>query len=299
MSRLSDRIGHAAPRPAPTAEREDEMERFLEFFYRRTGMHFTAAKRYFVDRRVAERMAALGQSSLRGYLMHLRYDDAGGAELQALINAMTVNETDFYREEYQFRCLAQSLLPEIVARRAAAGEPASPLRIWSLPCSTGEEPYSIAMQLIEGWAGLAEHDVEIHGSDIDTTVLARARAGLYDERALHLLSSALRGRYFQATQEGQFRIDPSLREVVTFSQVNLSDAQQMRATVGRFDVIFCRNLLIYFDDAARRAAAASLFESLREGGFLCLGHSESMSRISSLFTVRKFADVIVYQKRSG
>jgi chemotaxis protein methyltransferase CheR len=275
---------------AAFAATEEDYARFCDFFYRRTGIQLGAGKRYFVDRRVAERMAATGMPTLRGYVMKLRYDDAAGAELQHLINALTVNETYFYREDYQLRALSGGIMPELAARHGGA-----PLRIWSLPCSTGEEPYSIALHLTANWPGLERVDVEIVGSDIDTAVLARARAGLYDARAVQHLPPDLLERHF--TRAGaQWRISAALRGAVRFTTANLHDAALMRRHRGLYDVIFCRNLLIYFDDESRRAAAAMLYEALRPGGFVCLGHSESMSRMSALFTVRKFADAIVYQR---
>lgn len=281
----------AAETAATPAFAEEEYRRFCEFFYRRTGIQFGEGKRYFVDRRLAERVAAAGQPSLRAYLLHLHYDDHAGEEMQHLINAMTVNETYFYREEYQLRALSTEMMPELAARRGAEG-----LRIWSLPCSTGEEPYSIALHLTENWPGLAAVDVEIVASDIDTSVLARARSGLYGARAVQNLPPEVLQRYFEPAGEDAWRIAALLRRAVRFTPVNLSDAVAMRRHRGLHDVIFCRNLLIYFDDLSRRQAAEAMHEALRPGGFLCLGHSESMSRISSLFTVRKLRDAIVYQK---
>ncbi len=282
---------HLSAEPPASGFAEEDVARFQEFFYRRTGIQFGAAKRYFLDRRLQERLDATGMTSLRAYLTTLRFEDAGGAELQQLINAMTVNETYFYREEYQFRCLSRELMPAL-----AKQHPGERLRIWSLPCSTGEEPYSIALHLSENWPGLDSVEVEITGSDIDTRVLAQARQGVYDARAVQNLPAAVLERHFEATGRGRWRISRALREAVAFSTVNLADAAAMRAHRGRYDVIFCRNLLIYFDDPSRRQAAEALYDSLRPGGFVCLGHSESMSRMSALFTVRKCADAIVYQR---
>lgn len=275
---------------AATIASEEDYRRFCDFFHARTGIQLGAGKRYFVDRRVAERMSVGGVASLRGYLTMLRHDDAGGAELQQLINALTVNETYFYREEYQLRALSDEIMPELAERRSGA-----PLRIWSLPCSTGEEPYSIALHLIANWPGLDTIDVEIVGSDIDTRVLARARAGLYDARAVQHLPPAILMRHFTRVGD-DWRISDELRAAVRFTTVNLSDAAQMRRHRGAFDVIFCRNLLIYFDDVSRRAATEAIYDALRPGGFVCLGHSESMSRMSSLFTIRKLRHAIVYQR---
>jgi chemotaxis protein methyltransferase CheR len=283
-----------APALPPPPISDAEFQVLQDFFYRKTGITFGDSKRYFVDRRLIDRMAATGSDSMRAYMMQLKYQDPAGQELQLLINAMTVNETYFYREEYQFRCLVAAIMPEIVAARMPSE--ARPIRLWSLPCSTGEEPYSLAIQLLENWPDVNKHDIEISASDIDTSVLRQARAGLYEDRSVQNLPASVKARYFVRGADARWQLNRDLRESVDFFTVNLSDRRDMARHAGRFDVIFCRNLLIYFDELSRRQAAEALFDALRPGGFLCLGHSESMSRISALFTVRKFPDAIVYQK---
>ncbi|MFG1465048.1 protein-glutamate O-methyltransferase CheR [Xanthobacter sp. DSM 24535] len=275
----------------PTASDED-LRRLCEFLYRRTGMLFSESKRYFVERRVSDRMAATGSTSFASYFARLRSDAAG--EIEHFINAFTVNETYFYREDHQFRCLTQDLL----ARRLKVKTPGEAIRIWSVPCSTGEEPYSIAIWLLENWPPVDRYDVEIVGSDIDTKVLATASDGLYGRRALMRLSQDVIAKYFIPAAPETWRIIDELRESVRFTSVNLSERGQTKGH-GVFDVIFCRNVLIYFDDASRRVAAENLFENLAAGGYLCLGHTESMSRISPLFEVRRYADAIIYQKPGG
>ncbi|VXC32105.1 CheR family methyltransferase [Sphingomonas sp. 8AM] len=278
----------SAPTSAPTIPPED-YARFCDFFYRKTGILFGANKSYFVERRLQERMASTRSESFRDYFTMVRFQ-ASGEEMQSLVNAMTVNETYFYREDYQFDALVQHLLPEIARTR----RPSDPIRLWSMPCSTGEEPYSIAMQILENWSQADEYSVEILASDIDSRVIAEARQGLYSARALHRLSPALRNRYFTAIGEN-FRICAELRGSIDFSVVNVTEPLAMRR-FRHLDVIFCRNMLIYFDDTSRRQAVEALYESLRPGGYICLGHSESMSRISSMFRPRKFGATILYQR---
>ena len=268
---------------------EEEFRRLSEFLYRRTGMVFNESKRYYTQRRVTERMAATGSTSFASYFARLR-GDVGG-EIEAFVNAFTVNETYFYREEHQLQCLTNSLLAERTRRRSRSDT----LRIWSVPCSTGEEPYSIALWLLEDWAQVDAYDIEIVGSDIDTRVLQAAEAGLFGKRALMRLPPELVGRYFEELEDDQWRILDDIRQSVRFTPVNLVEPAETRPH-GQFDVIFCRNVLIYFDDASRRVAAENLYENLAPGGFICLGHTESMSRISPLFEVRRFDDAIVYQR---
>lgn len=268
---------------------EEEFRKFREFFYRKTGIQFEDSKRYFVDKRLLERIKTTDTDSFRNYFMQLRFDTKGD-ELQALINLMTVNETYFFREDYQFRCLVGSMLEEIVRQKRDR----KPIRIWSVPSSSGEEAYSIAIYLLEQWPGIADWDIEIISSDIDTQILRQARNGLYSARSVMNVSEQLLKKYF--TRHGDmFQICDDLREAVEFTQVNLMDTNAVRG-YRDFDVIFCRNLLIYFDDLSRRQAAETFFDALKPGGFVCLGHSESMSRISSLFKIRKFPETIVYQK---
>lgn len=268
----------------------EEFQKFREFFYRKTGIQFDDNKRYFVDKRLIERIEATQSDSFRNYFTTLRFQTSG-EELQQLTNLMTVNETYFFREDYQFKCLVESMLPAVCANK----KPGSRLRIWSIPSSSGEEPYSIAIYLIEHWPQIADWDVELISSDIDTDILQKARQGVYSPRSVQHVSPLLLDRYFKKQKSGDFQICNDLRDSVEFTRVNLSEVSDTRP-YRNFDVIFCRNLLIYFDDLSRRKAAEVFYDALNTGGFVCLGHSESMSRITSLFNVKKFPEAIVYQK---
>jgi chemotaxis protein methyltransferase CheR len=268
---------------------QEDVRRLCEFLYRRTGMSFDDAKRYYIDRRLAERIAATKSGSFQSYFVMLRSDVEH--EIEHLVNAFTVNETYFYREDHQLRCMTSNLLGEIT-RRKRVGDT---IRIWSIPCSTGEEPYSIAMWLMENWSEVDNYNIEIVASDIDTRALKAAAEGVYGARALMRLSRDVVDRYFERIEGDQVRIDPGLRNSVQFTRVNLVDGQDM-ARYRDFDIVFCRNVLIYFDDASRRIAAENLYDCLRRGGYICLGHSETMSRISPLFSVCRFPEAIVYQR---
>ena len=280
-----------ADRDAPASSKitPEEVQRFCEFLYRRTGMSFSESKRYFIDRRLDERIAATGSASFQTYFSLLRAD--AEHEIEHLINSFTVNETYFYREDQQLRCMTKNLLEAIVSRKM----PGDSIRIWSVPCSTGEEPYSIALWLMENWPQVDSYNIEIVGSDIDTRALKAAAEGIYGDRALMRLSPDIVSRYFTKLEEGSHQIDEGLRGSIEFNQINLIDSAEM-ARQRDFDLVFCRNVLIYFDDASRRVAAENLYDCLRPGGYICLGHSESMSRISPLFNVCRFPDAIVYQR---
>ncbi len=269
---------------------DDDFEKFREYFYRKTGIIFDQSKRYFVDRRLIERIKATGQNSFKNYFILLRFESSG-KELQNLINTLTVNETYFFREEYQFQCMVNRMLPEILPRKRRGDI----IKIWSIPSSTGEEPYSIAIYLLEYWKEIDKWDVEIISSDIDTNALDNAKKGIYSERSVQNLPRSIIQKYFKYLGNGYYQICEELRNSVEFTRVNITDTKETKRYRG-LDIVFCRNLLIYFDDLSRKIAVENLFDSMLPGGFIYLGHSESMSRISPIFKIRKFPEAIVYQK---
>jgi chemotaxis protein methyltransferase CheR len=265
-----------------------EFTRLTSIIHGATGMSFGEAKRYYVERRVGDRIQRTGVSDPASYIALLARDPT---ERQTLINAFTINETYFFREEHQLRALADDLLPAIVANK----RPGDLVRIWSMPCSTGDEPYSIAIWLLEHWPMVDAYNVEIVGSDIDTAALEAAAAGYFSPRALGKVSPDLIDRYFEPVQQQGRKIIDDLRESVIFTPANLVERGSVRSQ-GRFDIVFCRNLLIYFDAESRDIAADNLFDALMPGGFLALGHSESMARISDNFEMVRLRDAIVYRK---
>jgi chemotaxis protein methyltransferase CheR len=275
-------------RSAKAALSEDQLRWFCEFLKSRTGMLFGENKRYYVERRLHDRLRATGLASFEAYFARLRADPA---EAAAVTDAFTINETYFYREDYQFRCLTRDLLPQLAARR----NPGDKIRIWCMPCSTGEEPYSVAIWLLENWPMVDAYNVEIVASDIDATALNAARAGRYGQRALTKLPPPLVDAYFEPAGDGEWAIIQDLRESVIFTPANLVERTSMLAN-GTFDVIFCRNVLIYFDDPSRVQAADNLYACTAPAGFLCLGHTESMARIDERFEPKRFSDAIVYQR---
>jgi chemotaxis protein methyltransferase CheR len=272
---------------------ESDYQEFCAYFYSRTGISFGDKKRYYVDKRLIERIQKTGAETFAQYFIKLTRTNADG-EIEKLTNLLTVNETYFYRESYQFACMVESMLPELTATRRRGGT----IRIWSIPCSTGEEPYSIALYLLENWPSVDNYDIEIIGSDIDTRALQAAQTAVYDTRALQELSQAVISRYFTTLPGQKFQLSDSIRDSVRFSQLNVSDAAAMR-NFKQIDILFCRNMLIYFDDASRLATVQRFYDCMTPGGFICLGHSESMSRISSIFSLRQFAQAMVYQKPLG
>ncbi len=267
-----------------------DFEKFREFFYRKTGIFFPDSKKKFVEKRIKSRMEATGHEHFRSYFNFVRFQRSG-EELQELTNVLTVNETYFFREKYQFESLVDNVLDEVLENK----EDGEGIRIWSIPCASGEEPYSIAIYILEYWPKIEEIDVEIIASDIDTKVLEKAKKGIYNLRSVKNLPKHILRKYFKRLSNDRYEIIDDLKEAIDFTQLNLFDYKENKK-YRYIDVIFCRNMLIYFDDESRLKAAQIFYDSLNPGGFIFLGHSESMSRICSLFKVRKFKQGIVYQK---
>ena len=276
--------------PEASGISDPQYEQFCEFFYRATGIRFGAQKRYFVDKRLMDRVRETGHRSFSEYMRMLRFEGAE-TEMQVLIDAMTVNETYFFREEVQLDWMIQSLLPELCSGRPEGGE----IRIWSMPCSSGEEPYSIAIKLLEDWSEVDRYEVSIFGTDIDSRMVERARTGLYSQRAVHKLPASILKKYFTGEGSQGYRIIEELRESISFERVNASNRAEMQRYTD-FDVILCRNMLIYFDDFSRRKVVDSFYQSLRPGGVLMLGASESLGRTTNVFEVHRVKGAVTYRK---
>jgi chemotaxis protein methyltransferase CheR len=262
-----------------------------EFIYRKSGIYLEEEKHYdklakYIDARAAE----LGFDSFRKYFFKLRFDDKDGEEFQALMNAITVNETYFFREKDQFEVLVNKILPELHQSMPKN----RPLRILSSPCSTGEEPYSMILHIVEEGRVVEERDMEVVGIDIDSTVIDKAIKANYSERSVHAIPKDILGRWFKKKAFG-YELSDDLQGTVDFHVANVFDKAQMRK-LGKFDVIFSRNMLIYFDDASRKEVAMTFYDMLNPGGYVLLGHAEYMSRIVSVFNAKKIDTTLVYQK---
>lgn len=245
---------------------DGEFAHFQQLILRRAGISLTTSKKALVAGRLAKRLKHHGLTS---YADYYRLLSQLSDEVQVAVDLLTTNETYFFREPKHFDWLRDRVLP--------AHPPGKPLRIWSAACSSGEEPYSLAMLLGEQWG---DRNWEILGSDISTRVLEKACNGLYPlQGARGITPAMLRSHCLKGvgSQEGWFLIDPALRQRVHFAQINLNAALP---EVGEFDVIFLRNVMIYFQAETKRQVVARLLAKLRKGGTFIIGHSESLSGIA-------------------
>jgi chemotaxis protein methyltransferase CheR len=271
----------------------DEFDRITDFVYRKVGIRFEAKKVYFVSKRIDTRMEALDIASPSDYLRYLKFSDPQGFEFQNLVNLLTVNETYFFRDFLQFEAFAEHCLSEVVARKIAVGD--NKIRIWSAGCSTGEEAYTISIILHEMFDDVGQWDVKILASDIDENVLKRAASGDYDLRSVKEVPGEYLTKYFQKGRNGTYHIGKKARELVSFEHLNLSGMSTVRLKKG-FDFIFCRNVLIYFDDFSRKKIVDHFYVALNKGGFIFLGPSESVGRISTAFKLKRLGTHLVYCK---
>jgi chemotaxis protein methyltransferase CheR len=259
-----------------------------DIVHERAGIFYEESNRDLLAIKLSSRMIELGFGSFLDYYYLLKYDAAAETEWQHLVNALTVRETYFWREIDHVRTLVDVLAPQ-----HAADRPGAPLRIWSAACATGEEPLTIAMALHQGgW--FDRLPIEIYASDISPQAIAQARRGIYPERSFRNLPAALRATYF-APEAGGWRIAPEIHARVRWSTANLIDAQAI-AGLATASAIFCRNVFIYFSEAAIRKTLRLLFERMQAPGYLFVGVSEPLLRLTTDFELREIGGAFVYVK---
>ena len=270
----------------------EQFKRLSQHIYQKLGLHFDERKIYFLKKRVEKRMAALNIVEPEDYVFMVGYGDPQGVEMQALANLVTTNETYMFREYEQLQAFANHCLPEVLAAKLARGERS--LRIWSAGCSSGEEPYTLAMIVQEVFPQAQSWKCQIIATDIDENVLQRARNAHYGDRAVAEVPEEYRNKHLLEDGE-DWLVQKKTAALVEFRHLNLNDRMAMRTMRG-FDFIFCRNVLIYFDDLSRKAVVDHFYNALNPGSYIFLGHSESVGRISTAFKLKRFENHLVYVK---
>jgi chemotaxis protein methyltransferase CheR len=266
----------------------EEFARIALIAKREAGLSLAIAKKSMISTRIARRLRDTGKPDFGSYLDHLETSEGAG-ELRMLISALTTNVSHFFREEHHF----ETLVTEVMPRLAAEARSGRRIRIWSAGCATGQEPYSIAMALLRAFPEAPSWDLRILATDIDEVVLARATAGRYAERQLDGVPPDDRRRFFRAAGGDAFDVREDLRALIRFSPLNLIAEWPLR---GPFDVIFCRNVVIYFDAPTQAALWPRFHRMLGPDGILFIGHSERLDPASA----RGFESIGVtsYRKRS-
>ncbi len=290
--RGGDANGAAQPVPGGYILNDREFEIIRTLVKEQTGISLGLHKRDLVVSRLSRRLRALELGSFSAYIDYLRSEESGAEELVHMINRITTNKTDFFRERHHFDFMREKLLPQIYADGERSGN--RRLRAWSAGCSSGEEPYTIAMTLSEFFAGKPGWDVRLLATDLDTTMLQKASKGLYEGRLLEPVDRQLLGKYFQPVrQEGEifYQVKPQLREMITFRKFNLMHPSYPLKTP--LDFVFCRNVLIYFELKEKVEILTKFHGVIKEAGHIFVGHSESLMMVKDLF---RYVATTVYQK---
>lgn len=267
---------------------EELFWKYQKLIYDTCRINLKPVKKPLLVNRLSKRLRELGLNSYEAYFKYLTEGPGGKSEMQHLLNAITTNKTDFFRESKQWDYLKQVVWPEMKREKTQKRE--SEIRIWSAACSSGEEPYSIVMHALEQFGSQPPH-VKVLASDISEKVLGIARMGVYEDAKMVGVPAEYKNKYFLRTAPGTYRVKPELQKRISFRNVNLKGA--FPKLIRPLDMIFCRNVIIYFDKPTQAELMKRFHGCLRVGGYLFLGHSESLNGICDLY---KFVSASIYRK---
>jgi chemotaxis protein methyltransferase CheR len=269
----------------------EQFTKLTKLIYKKLGLQFDDKKIYFLNKRVEPRIVHLKLKTADEYIFQLGYCDNKGEEMQALANLITTNETYMFREFEQLAAFADVCLPELIAAKQKTKD--RRVRIWCAGCSSGEEAYTLAIIIREVFPDSANWDIQIVATDIDENMIQRARNAVYGDRSVKFVPADY-SKHLIPTVTG-FRIAPETARLVRVEKLNLNNPEEMKAMRG-YDFVFCRNVLIYFDAASQRSVLNHFYDALNSKGYIFLGHSESVSRITSAFRLKKAEGHLLYQK---
>jgi len=270
----------------------EEFDRLADLIYNKSGIRFEHKKAYFVTKRLQKRMEELGVESPMEYIRLLKYSDKDGVEFQKFLNSLTVNETYFFRDYPQLAAFAEHCLYDLVEKKYMKND--NSLRIWSAGCSTGEEPYTLSIILHEMLDNLPDWNIEIIANDVDENALQKATEGVYEDRSIKDVPQEYLDKYF-IRYRNNFIVKEKVKSLVKFEYLNFADGNILKGK-RNFDFIFCRNVLIYFDDFSRKKVVDHFYIALNKGGYIFLSSSESLSRITTTFKLKRLGGHLVYTK---
>ena len=270
-----------------------EFTQLRDFIYEQAGIFIAGNRKYLLENRLANRLKELNLKSFGEYYYYLQYDPGKKAELNKLFEVITTNETSFYRNPPQLKVFQTKVLPAVLDELRKKRR--KRLRIWSAGCSTGEEPYTLSMIIHDVLgAELKSWDIKITANDLSERVLKSARRAVYSEYSLRTTPKEIIAKYFDKDGK-QYKVKPTIKQLVSFGQINLSDRMQVKR-VERSEIVFCRNVIIYFDEAMKKKVINAYYDNLVPGGYLIIGHSESLHNITRAFKPVHHPGAIIYQK---
>jgi chemotaxis protein methyltransferase CheR len=263
-----------------------------QYIYDQTGIYFQDNKKYLLEGRLAKRLQVLNLADYEAYFQLIRFGTRKTEELRFFYDAITINETFFFRNEAQFDAFENTLVPSVMATKTGTSKK---LRVWSAASSSGEEAHTISMIYLERLrARHAGMDLDVVGTDINSTVLDTARKGIYRDYSVRNMPKMYLDKYFHVDDQ-RYHVKDEVKKHVRFDFLNLFDQQRMRTMTG-FDIIFCCNVLIYFDLKSKIQVVSHLYNALNRGGFLFIGYAESLHGISTAFKLVNFPKTVAYKK---
>ncbi len=270
-------------------------DNWRKYIYESCGIYFQDNKKYLLESRLFKRINHLNLSSYEAYLDYLKYNPLGSFEKKHLYNAITINETFFFRNPQQFSALTDFIIPEIINEKIKAKQ--NRIKIWSAASSTGDEAYSLAILITELFSSKYPNmNFEIVGTDIDEKAIETAKNAVYKEYSIRNTPPKYLNKYFKKEDGQYYVLDPKIKNLVRFKTLNLYDSVGMNSMIN-YDVIICANVLIYFDIESKKKVLESLYSSLSNSGYLFIGYSESLLNILEKFKSVNFAKTIAYQKK--
>lgn len=265
-----------------------------DFIYEICGIYFKLEKKYLIEGNILDRLSALSLDNINEYIYYLRYHPGREQELKVLYDFITINETSFFRNQPQITAFEKEILPEVMdsCRKTFS----SSIRIWSAGCSSGEEPYTLSI-IINDYPDpeIRKFFFDILASDINDKVIAKAREGIYTDYSLRNADEMTKNKCFEKLADNRYRIRDRYRKIIKFEHINLLDERKI-SVLGKFDIIFCRNVLIYFDQESKKRVIGRFYDLLKPQGYLFLGHSESLHGLTGAFKLILFKGAIAYKK---
>jgi chemotaxis protein methyltransferase CheR len=261
-----------------------------DLIYNASGIRFDLSAKYMIFRRLAPRLEHLHLDSFEKYYHYLLYHPNRESEMDVIFDSVATHETYFFREERQLQAFTDEILPQVIESRKEFRT----LRIWCAGCASGEEPYTVAILCkqtlqLKGWS------IDIFASDISQNMVHDARRGIYGDNSFRSTRESVKQQYFEKLEDGHYRVHDDIRQMVTFMKLNLLDDKKV-GIFGQMDIIFCRNVIIYFDLEAKKKVIENFYQKLRKEGYLLLGHSETLLGLSTKFKLRHLRNDMVYQK---
>lgn len=271
-----------------------EFTQLRDIIYELFGIFLNDNRKYLLENRFSARINELKLKSFKEYIDYIKYDRNRNFELSKLADLITTNETSFFRDNPQLIAFRNESLIKILDEKRKTGR--KELKIWSAGCSSGEEPYTLSIILHEVLkTELSKWRIQITASDISSPVIEKAKKGEYSNYSLKTTDEAIAKKYFTKTESGVFKISPEVKRLVKFDKINLNDLTELKK-VPKSDIIFCRNVIIYFDKDMKKRVLRAFYDNLVENGHLYVGHSESLHTVTNTFKAKHHAGAISYRK---